>query len=277
MDISDIRIHCIKCEEPQQVKIDNFDKGQFITCKKCGTTFNVFGVYLSFYNGLPIARKIVDALTSEIGVKYLVESPDPSDGEKIENFFKENQFHSLLKDIVFDTVIFGNSFVEKIPREEKIILQRIDPTMIEVETSWQKSGGFALIEGIKKLVQHHPKQREISRENIVHFSGEPSSHEPLGFSVYGFWFHTWYLLKYAPDESLWKYARNGVVIGSGVPLFMIDSTIKVPQFFQMDAMTLFNLGVQKRRKRIARTIEREIFPLVLDRPFDFDNYPRFRF
>lgn len=276
MDISAIRIHCIKCNEPQQLKIDQFDKGQFNTCKECGAKFNVYGVYLSFYNEIPIAKKIVDALTTEIGVNYVVESSNASDKEKTEHFLKENQFQFLLNDIVFDTVIFGSSFIEKKPQGEKAILQRIDPTTIEVKTSWQSGGGVALIEGIEKLIQHLPKLREIGKENVIRFYAE-RSRGPLGFSVYGFWFHTWYLLKFAPNKSLWKYARNEVVIGSGVPLFIIDTTIKVPAFFRIDAITLFNLRVQRRRKRIASTIEREIFPLALERPFAFKNYPHFKF
>ena len=275
MDISLIRIHCIECEKPQKLKIDQFDKGHFTTCKECGANFNVYSVYVSFYNEIPTATQIVDALTTEIGVNYVIESPDTSDKEKIEHFLKENQFQPLLKSVVFDTVIFGNSFIEKKP--QGVLLQRIDPTTIEVKTSWQKGEGIVPFEGIEKLIQHIPKPREISKENIIHFSAEPSLREPLGFSVYGFWFHTWYLLKYAPTEGLRKYARNMVVTGSGVPLFMIDPTIKVPQFFQTDAMAYFKRNVQRRRKRIALTIEREIFPLALERTFAFENYPHFQF
>ena len=265
MDISAIRIHCIKCNEPQQLKIDQFDKRQFTNCKECGAKFNVYGVYLSFYNEIPIAKQIVDALTTEIGVNYLVESPDASDKENIEYFLKENQFQSLLKDIVFDTVIFGNSFIEKKLQGEKVILQRIDPTTIEVETSWQKGEGKGFIIGIEKLIQHLPEHLDISNENLIHFYGG-IPREPLGFSVYGFWFHTWYLLKFAPNKSLWKYARNEVVIGSGVPLFIIDTTIKVPPFFRIDAMTLFNLVFKDAEKELHPQSKERFFHLSLNAP-----------
>ena len=276
-DIITCPIYCIKCNERRELKMDQFDKGQFLTCKKCGTKFNVYGVYLSFYNELPVAKQIVDALTTEIGVNYLVESPDPFDEEKIKHFFEENQFNVLLKDVVFDAVIFGNSFVEKTRRREKTILRRIDPTTIEVKTSWQRGAGKGFTMGIEKLIQYFPKRRETRQENIIHFSGGDSLGEPLGFSVYGFWFHVWSLLKFPPDKKSWEYARNEVVIGSGVPLFKIDTTIKVPLFLQIIPMTRFQMNVQRRRKRIARTIEREIFPLALGRPFEFEKYPRFKF
>ena len=285
MEISVIQIHCIKCGGPQQLKVDQFDKGQFVTCKKvyCGAKFNIYGVYLSFYNTIPIAKDIVNALTSEIGTNYLVEAFGDCDKEKIENYLNENRFRSLLKDIVFDTVIFGNSLIEKKPQGEKVVLQRIDPATISVKTLWQKRKGNVLIEGIEKFIQHFPKPREISKENIIHFS---ANHEPLGLSVYGFWFHTWYLLKYGRKyidmrvsllSNRLNWARNKVVIGSGVPLFKIDHRIKVPQFFQINAMTHFEWNVQRCRERIASTIEREIFPLALGRPFAFENYPRFKF
>lgn len=285
MEISLIQIRCIKCGAPLQLKIDQFDKGQFVICKKvyCGAKFNLYGVYLSFYNSIPIAKEIVDAFASEIGTNYLVEALVDSDKEKIENFLNENRFQQLLRDIVFDTVIFGNSFIEKKLQGEKVVLQRINPETFTVKTSWRKGKGNAFIEGIEKLIQHLPKSREISKEDIIHFS---SIHDPLGLSVYGLWFHIWYLLKYGRKYidmgvGLWssklKSARSKVIAGSGVPLFKIDHTIKVHEFFQINAMTDFEWNVQRYRERIASIIEREIFPLALGRPFAFEDYPRFKF
>jgi hypothetical protein len=210
----------------------------------------------------------------EMGANYAMEGGQVSDIGKIETFFKKVKFDSLLKQIVFDTVVFGNSFVEK---TSDGFLQRIDPSTVEVSTSPSKGNGYAFVLEIDTLVQHVPEYREIKGSDVIHFSGEYGGHDPLGISIYGFWFHIWRLLRFPPEKSLLEYARSSVVIGSGVPIFKIDASMKVPDFFENNAFTLFKVNVELRRRRIARTVEREVFPIALGRPYKYDDYPYFKF
>lgn len=270
-----IHVKCVKCGTFQKSEIDELKYGQFMICKKCKESFNIYSVYSKIYCEYPIAKEIVEAYVAELGTNYHVETTNSTEKEKIELFMKKRDFETLLDSVIFDTVVFGNSFVEK---ENENKFRRIDPTTIEIKIELKQVNGFrALTPRIEKLVQRIPEYREIKGRNIIHFSGgDESGHEPLGASVYGFWLHTWYSLD-ADDANLRDSARNQIVIGSGIPLFKIDSTIKVPEFFQCRPMTLFQMNVEMRREKIASVVEREIFPLVVDRPFKDEGYPRFKF
>jgi len=85
-------IFCIDCDEPMQIRDEEFDKGQYHECPNCKTRFNIFCVLNSFYENIPLARKIVDTYVSIVKLRYTVKGKR-KDREKIDEFF--NSFWNM--------------------------------------------------------------------------------------------------------------------------------------------------------------------------------------
>lgn len=268
-------IYCIFCDNPKEVDIDQIKKGQFVTCEKCGEMFNLFGIYDLIYNVIPLAKKIVDILTSAVYSKFHFLGKE-SDLQKIDQFSKASGFDSLLLDIVFDTVLYGNAFIEKAGRSEGFT-RIIDPKKIEIVTSWkQRPPRRSLSEEIDKLIQHIPTKREIHRSRIFHFVGENIT-EPIGTSVLGFWFNDWYRILIFKQSQIKSFIESIVLGASGVPHHLVFPKEKYTNAFKKRDLTTFQWVIRNRRRKIRRVIEREVLPVVLGRPYDRKETPKFEF
>lgn len=292
MDISMLKVHCINCDNETSVKRDDFDKGQFVKCAKCGEIFNLYGVYWTFYEDIPLCKKIVDIITEAIGNKYQIQSGNKNDMENIEVVLKANGFPELLRQIVFDSTLFGDSFFEIKGKGVNIRLERLDPKAIEVKTGWHPGPRRAYHEIIDKIVEHVPEKREISRDDLLHFRSPEHLHDPLGFSVCGLWLTSWYIVKYAPQAlinmafrgvdiaSMKRFAEmteSGIIAASGLPFFMVSPKIRLhPQFVALEKRR-FQTHLKWRKEDIATTMERNFFPLILEKPFESKKFPEFIF
>lgn len=183
----------------------------------------------------------------------------------------------MLGDVVFDTILYGNSFVEKVGKD-KGFLRRIDPTTIEVVTSWQQRPPFKSYSvEIDKIIQHVPDKAEIQRDVLVHFVWNNIS-SPLGSSVLGFWFDDWYNVAFRKASPITQWREPFMISASQVPYYLIHPEVKYRnQIARNLENRLFSTNVKLRRKSISRVVEREILPIILARPFDFKNYPRLIF
>lgn len=198
-----------------------------------------------------------------------------NDLQTIDQFYKASDFDSLLRDIVFDTVLFGNAFIEKVAEDEGF-LKRIDPTSIEIVTSWKQIPPWrSYSEVIDKLIQYIPKKREIHRSAFFHFVGETVT-EPIGASVLGFWFTEWYNIAFAKNSQT-RGVRESAVIASGVPYHLIYPETQITNVLLKQELANFRLVIKWRRKSISRVIEREILPMFLGRFFDEEETPKFEF
>jgi len=270
-----ITIYCINCDQPKRIEIDQIKKGQFVICEKCDENFNLFGIYNFLYNSVSLAKNIVDILVLAVyGRSHFVGKE--TDLQIIDQFRKTSDFDSLLGDIVFDTILFGNAFIEKVEEDEGL-LKRIDPISIEIVTSWkQRPPRRSFSEEIDKLIQHIPTKKEIPRSNIFHFIGENIT-EPIGTSVLGFWFDDWYRVVFFKESPRKSFIESNVVGASGAPHHLIFPEERYSNAFKKRDLTTFQWVIKSRRRKIRKVIEREILPMVLERPFDRKETPKFEF
>jgi len=271
------RIHCIFCDTARQVELDDIDQGQFVTCRKCEQRFNVFGIYKFLYNGVTLARRVVDTLSSAVYVPFRFEGGKEKELDMVERFRKDIGLDSLLNDVVFDTVLYGNSFLEKVDKE-KGFLRRVDPTSMEVVTSWQRRPPWKSHSlEIEKLVEHLPAEREIHRSDLIHIAWNAIS-SPIGLSVLGFWFDDWYSVVFGKKSKLAEMKESTIIGASGVPYYLIHPEVAYRnRVVRKWEEKLFSGRIRMRRNSISRVVGREILPLVLNRPFNRKDYPRLKF
>ena len=264
-------IYCISCDQKKEVDIDQLKKGKFFECERCEANFNLYGVYDFFYRGIDLVKKIVDILTDAVYSGFYFKGNE-NDLERITQFQIICDFNSLLKDIVHDTILFGNSFIEIV--ENECFLKRLDLTNIEIITSWkQKLPRRSFTEEIDKLIQQFPKRREIDRSKLFHFVGDIILPETLGRSVLGFYFTTWYNIVFNKVSPIAGIQKSGIIGASGIPRGYLMPDIPVTTREQKG----FLQHVMWRRERISRVIDKEILPSVLGKPFDSISFPRIKF
>ncbi len=90
-DALKLPIYCLDCNEAlDKVEIGEIEYGQFITCPKCTSRFNLWGLYLNFYENMPLAKKIADSITGAVlGDGYTVRGGKTGDLTKVDDFLNE--------------------------------------------------------------------------------------------------------------------------------------------------------------------------------------------
>jgi len=289
-------IYCVDCNEPMDsVEIGEIEYGQFMTCPKCKSRFNLWGLYLNFYENIPLARKIADSIVSAVwGNGYTVKGDKP-DLTKVDDFLNQNSFGTLLKGIVFDSTVFGQSFIEKTGSTP--MLARIDPTSSEAQVGpEQMLGGRAYTMEVQKVVEYQSNgsiiKKVVPKSNLIVFMTEGLS-RPTGQSAFGMWVYLWFSLKLAPQallntsfmglkeanelDRLREFAEGQVIMGSGVPQFLAkpETAERFPPSARRFLEGGFRYSTKQRREQLSRQIEEGIFPLALGREYDFNDWLSF--
>lgn len=292
MSLRKTRFHCLNCNSEIHLDMKEYETWQMMTCPRCDETFNICGVYYKFYEEIPLCKKIIDITTSYICTNYSIEGDDEKVA-RIENFLVQNNFNRTLPNLIFDTVLYGDSFFEIINESGNTHIEKLNPISLEYETDWRREPpAIAMYPYVEKIIEHSDEPRDINPENFIHFVGERSISGPWGFSVCGFWFNSWYILRDIPRalvnmayqgvnvEPWQKFAElieSGVIAGSGVPYHLIyPSRSSIDRFVQM-MMTHFDNRIKRRRQSISSVVERRLFPLILSEAYDRETSPKFIF
>lgn len=280
----EITLYCPFCEFEIKKELDDIDKGQTQTCLNCNGKFNIFTIYKSFYEDIPLAKKLSDIKISIMQGEYTVKGEE-NDVRIINMFFEENDFKNMFAKIVADCVIYGNSFIEKNEDTNRII--RYDAALCDIRTEWENRGGKIPSEVVSLIARDG---RRVAPDSLIHFTNGQGS-MPFGMSIFGFWLHTVYPLKLSAQalinasilknrgldprgeenvKKIRKFFENEVMIGAGLPPALFSST-EMPAFL----LESLALNAKIRRDHIVSTIERELFPFILKRKWEVHNYPEF--
>jgi hypothetical protein len=278
-----LNLYCPYCEGEFTTLMIEVGKFQTVTCKSCHKPFNLFTIYKTFYEEIPIAKRIADIWTKAIYKNYKVEGLNEDD---INRFFEQNNFHKLFPQIVLDCNIYGNSFVKYTNKDGLIELTRIEPAFANVSTIPK---GF---DQLLDITTH--KGDHINPDELIHFTIDITIDPPFCDPVFGLWFDKWYPLKLSPQslisasilknrgmspdstnniEKIREYFKREVILGSGLPSSLFTNDLNEEQI--MVQMTLFRHEVQSKRSRLQDTVERKIFSLVLNKKRDLNNFPEF--
>ena len=83
--------------------------GDSVKCPK-GHRFNSFAIYRSFVQDLEFAARIVDYMTEAVFRDYTVLGTE-ADRKAVDQAFERWNFWNLFRDVVKDTIIYGDSFL----------------------------------------------------------------------------------------------------------------------------------------------------------------------
>jgi hypothetical protein len=227
-----------------------------------------------------IADKWSEILFENFSIKYDLNS---SENSLLEEFINSRNFSELFPLIVKDSLVYGDSFVEyKQSNSGSILLERIEIANMQINISTKK---YDYIFSFKDQ-----KNRILENDKIIHFQRQ-SFMPPFGDSIYGYWFHIWNNIKEHFDrlnqvgfkdrnietfDSLNKIRQmweREAISGSGLPLtffnrYLIDHPATAFNMSFLDATA------ERTRQSIQIVVEREIFPLFLNRNWGLD-FPEF--
>jgi hypothetical protein len=280
-------LYCTECEREITIyHTADISKGQSLRCAGCNTQFNVFAIYKSFYEDIPLAKKLADIKIVVAKKDYRVIGKE-EDVRIIIEFFENSKFDMLYAQIISDLVIYGNAFVEK--NNEHKTVERHDPATSLINVKKVLQGTLQ-----EEVVHLTTKEgRNITSSNLIHFAVKNYMEPPFGESSYGFWFELWYLLKLSPNALInasiftnmgyvWKTPEEitqrrkelekRVIQGAGLDPGLIDPDLKPSPYaireLQEDAGDI--------QREVVTKVESEILPFVLNRDLD-TNYNNLRF
>ncbi len=289
--LSRLILYCPFCEFESNVDMHDVEKGQTIACSSCTRKFNIYTIYRSFYEDIPLAKRIADIKSMLVYSKYSVGGTNEDEITAINDFLNANTFQKILSRIILQCLVYGNSVLEVDKQHRKLKLH--DLADCEVKTGWLKKNGSKVAD---KVINIKTKQGcKISHANLVNFSMH-GVHSPFGISVYGFWFDIWYVLQLSPKalinasilrhmgrdkiglnqiQGIKKYFEDQVKLGAGLPPVLFQRNAQIDRMQLGMSFQFLKFDTDNRRREIASKVEREIFPLVLDKPWNRD-FPKFK-
>jgi len=291
-EFSKIKVHCSQCDGENIVKFDELRNLKFIRCSSCGNFFNLFGLYRSLYDKIELCKVMVDIFAQNLYSDYFIEPKNSKDDVGIINkILLNNSFNELLKQIIFDIVLYGNSFIHV---NKNYKLTRIDLSKIEFIIDFVNRKPFKSFSyEIVKLKELKKLFKSYDTKEVLHFIGEPSiDGRPLGESICGFYFDSWYLLREVPEPILIMKSQNvdvskiewfrdfeesNIIGASGIPHKDIFPWYQITAVIDQMEKNRFKNIIRRRRNNISRVMEREFFPKILNRKFESDSFPRFKF
>lgn len=150
---------------------------QTVSCKSCHEPFNLFTIYKTFYEEIPIAKQIADIWTKTIYKNYIVEGSNNDEAIAINRFLEQSNFHKMFPQIVLDCSVYGNSFIKHTDKDESIELTRIDPAFANVTT---------ITKGFDHLVKITTRGGDnIESDQLIHFTIDITDDPPFCDSIYG--------------------------------------------------------------------------------------------
>ena len=182
-------------------------------------------------------------------------------------------------------MVYGDSFLQyKKTASGEILLERIEIADMEV---------IVHTKNFDYLFDFKDENGKIMEsDNIIHFQAD-SIMPPFGESVYGYWFHTWNNIRehfkmlnfhayqerniedYDALNRLRQMFERETILGSGLFIAIFN------RHLANNPATPFNIAfldseARSKQESIQDTVEREIFPLVLNRECEWEsNFPNF--
>jgi hypothetical protein len=290
--MSSIAVNCVKCDHQNSIKFEILEGLQFTKCERCGVSFNLFDVYRSLYETIPICERMVDVSVDRSYAKYFLEASNATEKYEIEKNLENNHFQELLQPIFQDMILYGNSFVQMIFDSRTLKLNRLEPRELQFRIDWVQEPPFK--SNSQKIVEIKSRDNpSINYEvkDCLHFKGGLVSHEPVGDSIFGLWFSTWYFLRDLPEaiplldmrgsqysDLKWfrDFKESNVLGAAGIPHNLIFPWMQIhPNIVKIEEAR-FLYDIENRRNTISRSMERKLFPKILKRPYEYEDFPRLK-
>ena len=284
-----LKVNCGNCDQQNWVDFEVLKELQRVKCEGCGKSFNIFGVYKSLYDTIPLCKGIVDVSVKHAHTKYVVEAGTQTERGVIAETLENNSFQSKSRKILRDLMILGNCFIQ-VTQKKDVRLKRLEPSELDFTMDWVQEPPFrSLQQKIVEIRKHDEPTEKYEIDDILHFKSGPVGYYPFGQSIFGFWFTSWYFLremsKNAPLRELrnhnnlqWfrDFRMSTVLAATGVPHNLIFPWMKTnPKVIKIE-QDRFQHYIERRRNEVSWLIERELFPIILKRKFKYENFPRLK-
>lgn len=289
-EMSTTKVNCINCDHENSVQDKAFEELQFVKCENCQSEFNLFGVYRSLYETIPLCKTMVDVAVDHTYAKYYVEASNPTEKTAIEQNLEYNHFQENLRRILHDQILFGNCFLQMIHEDSGLVLQHLEPTELEFAFDFVQEPpfkGFSL--EIVEMKRHSTPFTVYEMNSILLFRGGLASVKPIGYSIFGFDFTTWYFLrdvtnkyplldmqkeKHKDLKELREFEESIALEAAGIPHHLIFSWMQINPYVIKIENNRFQYDIESRRSTISRRMERKLFPAILKRNYEYNNFPR---
>jgi len=290
---SSVKVNCVNCHYENNVEFETLKKLSFVKCKKCAQDFSLFGVYYSLYNTIPLCEKMVNVAVDHTYANHSIEATQTQEKEKIERVLEGNVFSELLRKILHDMVLYGNSFIQMISDSQIFRLQRLEPRELQFRIDWVREPPFkSYSQKIVEIKRYDDPSIEYDIKDCLHFRGGLVSDEPIGDSILGFWFTTWYFLRDLPElvplldmrgkqysDLKWfrDFKESNVLGAAGIPHNLVFPWIQIePKVLKIEQQR-FQDDIKMRRDRISWLMEHQLFPRILGRNYEHENFPQLVF
>ncbi len=284
-----MKVNCVSCDQQNWVDFVALKELHRVKCEGCGTSFNLFSVYKSLYDTIPLCKGIVDISVEHAHGKYVVEAGNPTERGVIAETLESNHFLKNSEQILQDIIVLGNSFIQVVSDGE-ILLKRLDPSELDFNIDWIQEPPFRpLQQKIVEIKRYDDASEKYEIYDVLHFKAGTLGHDPFGQSVFGFWFTGWYFLrdcsKNATLRELKKhrnlqwfrdFRESKVLAATAVPHKLIFPWMKIDSRVISIEQDRFQHYIERRRNEVSWRIERELFPRILKRKFEYENFPRLK-
>jgi hypothetical protein len=261
-------------------------KGAYMRCQSCNHEFNLYEFYQSLYEDVPLAKQLVDVFVNQVLSAFRLDGGNRALREQVVSKLQSFGAQGIMERMNWDLLVFGNSFWRKQGSGSTLSLTQVNPQDYEMAIEWRQSRGQAYSEQITQLTQWRNGSTNLDANDLIRLSYNRIS-SPLGHSVYGLWGHMWYMVKTAPQallnssllggskdvQAIKDYARQQVIVGSGVPFFLVTGE-NVGDFQRKFLTQNFNYDSRMRRDAVGRTFQYEILPLLAGQEWDYDRFPK---
>ncbi|MDH5447610.1 MAG: hypothetical protein OEX01_01205 [Candidatus Bathyarchaeota archaeon] len=236
---------------------------------------------------------MVNVTVDHAYANYHIEAFQAQEQEKIESTLKESNFRDLLRLILHDMILYGSSFMQMIPKDQILTLKRLKPQVLIFRIDWvQEPPRRSYFQKIVEIKRFDDPSIKYDIDDCLHFKVGLTVCEPIGESILGFWFTTWYFLrdlpemvplldmrgaKYSSLKEFRDFKESGVLGAAGIPHSLIFPWMQTPPSIMKIEQQRFQHDIERRRNTISRVVERQLFPRILGRNYDYDNFPRLVF
>jgi len=246
---------------------DEFRLGRAQECPRCHSQFNIFQVYRTIFEEIPIGKTVADKAVEIIYSPYKIHGDNKSGVQKIEQFMADNFSEEKLKKIIYDCVVYGTCILRKTVNGS-LTLENVYLPDYEIIEEFRKKPGYQSFGYHINELRNIRTGDTIPDEQIISLFTE-SDHrgDVVGFSRYGMWFNKWHVLKIGSEAIINASLMHSYAEGKTLKEFF-DQT-KRDMLTTVYPMTIGEGSHE--RSNLSSCIAAQLFPTILDRQWSLDE------
>ncbi|MHA1410565.1 MAG: hypothetical protein ACTSQY_09725 [Candidatus Odinarchaeia archaeon] len=284
--LSRVKVNCPSCDGQNDLVFNSLKKLELQTCTSCGHRFNLYGLYQSLYDTIPLCAQIVNVYEDSLTKKYSIKGGSQNEKSKLEYLLAEIDFPKMLRSIYHDTLLFGSSFW----CFDDDQFTRLIPELHDFKVDWVQTPPFKSLSEKIIEIENRETGKKFDQMSFIHLLNRGI--DELGESICRFWFTSWYNVKNIGEwvfglksierdtdtlEKIQGFTESGIISAAGIPYHRVFPWAVVSEDYKKDSERHFSIQHRMRKESLSRQIESRIFPKLLGRDYDYDTFPKLEF